>query len=136
MESNYKFLGCNDDQDFCSCCGKQGLKKVIWLENLQTGEINHFGTTCAALNLVGKKEKSNIKIDEIALTELRAIVESAIEKNWNIAQSSRIEFENAVAVDLINAGVERNFEYLAGKTDAFCNFIWPYQRRLKRINYN
>lgn len=46
--SKFKVLGVNDDQDSCECCGKQGLKKVVWIENTETGSIQHFGVVCAA----------------------------------------------------------------------------------------
>lgn len=45
--SRYKFLGVNDDREHCECCGKQGLKRVVWIEDTETGEIKHYGTTCA-----------------------------------------------------------------------------------------
>ena len=45
-----KILGINDDRDFCQCCGKTGLSRVVWIENDETGEIRHFGTTCATKN--------------------------------------------------------------------------------------
>lgn len=49
-ESRKKVLGVNDDQDFCCCCGKEGLRRVVWIEDIETGEVAHFGTTCAAKN--------------------------------------------------------------------------------------
>lgn len=45
-----RILGINDDRDFCQCCGKTGLRRVVWIENLETGTIRHFGTTCAGKN--------------------------------------------------------------------------------------
>ena len=45
-----RILGINDDRDFCQCCGKTGLRRVVWIENLETGSIRHFGTTCAGKN--------------------------------------------------------------------------------------
>jgi hypothetical protein len=45
--SRFKVLGVNDDQNFCECCGKTGLKRVVWVEDTETGDIKHFGTTCA-----------------------------------------------------------------------------------------
>lgn len=39
--------GINDDQGSCSCCGKTGLKRVVWIQDNDSGDINHFGTTCA-----------------------------------------------------------------------------------------
>lgn len=44
----FKVLGVNDDSDFCECCGKQGLKKVVWIEETVTGKLSHFGVICAA----------------------------------------------------------------------------------------
>lgn len=43
----YKVRAVNDDRDFCQCCGKRSLKKVVWIEDVETSEIRHFGTTCA-----------------------------------------------------------------------------------------
>ena len=47
-EFKFKVLGVNDDMDFCECCGKQNLARVVWIENPETGKIQHFGTVCAA----------------------------------------------------------------------------------------
>ena len=43
----FRVLGVNDDKDFCECCGKSGLKRVVWIEDTESGEVSHFGTTCA-----------------------------------------------------------------------------------------
>jgi hypothetical protein len=47
MAGRFVVKGINDEQSFCSCCGKQGLKRVVWIEDTETGDINHFGTSCA-----------------------------------------------------------------------------------------
>ena len=47
MASRFKVKGVNDEQSFCSCCGKSDLKRVVWIEDTETGVISHFGTTCA-----------------------------------------------------------------------------------------
>lgn len=39
--------GINDDKSFCECCGKSGLQRVVWIEDMETGEVKHFGTVCA-----------------------------------------------------------------------------------------
>lgn len=39
--------GINDDKSHCECCGKSGLQRVVWIEDTETGEIKHFGTSCA-----------------------------------------------------------------------------------------
>ena len=43
----FKVLGINDEQDSCQCCSKTGLKRVVWIEDTETGDIQHFGTSCA-----------------------------------------------------------------------------------------
>lgn len=45
--SRFIVLGVNDDQDFCQCCGRNGLKRVVWIEDTETQDVRHFGTTCA-----------------------------------------------------------------------------------------
>jgi len=47
MAGRFTVKGINDEQSFCSCCGKQNLKRVVWIEDTETGDINHFGTSCA-----------------------------------------------------------------------------------------
>lgn len=47
-EAKFKVLGVNDDESSCMCCGKQNLARVVWIKNLETGKIQHFGTVCAA----------------------------------------------------------------------------------------
>ena len=48
MANRFKVLGINDDRNFCECCGKSGLQRVVWIEDTETGEVKHFGTSCAA----------------------------------------------------------------------------------------
>lgn len=45
--SRFQVLGVNDDRDFCECCGKQGLKRVVWIQDNELCEVKHFGTVCA-----------------------------------------------------------------------------------------
>lgn len=47
MQPRIKVLGVNDDRDTCQCCGKEGLKRVVWLA-IDDSEPVHYGTTCAA----------------------------------------------------------------------------------------
>ena len=42
-----KVLGINSERDCCECCGKQNLKKVVWLQN-DNGVVMHYGSNCAA----------------------------------------------------------------------------------------
>ena len=53
MANRYNVVGVNDDKDFCECCGRQGLKRVVWIEDTETQEVKHFGTTCATAPVKG-----------------------------------------------------------------------------------
>lgn len=131
----YKFIASNDDKDFCSCCGKQGLKRVVWLEHTETTEISHYGTHCAALLMMPAKaktagDKSRI-VEQAAMKALEQIRNSFLEKN---NASSYWKTVYATGKDLIAAGVEKDFGFVSGKTDVFCNYVWPYQNFCKRAN--
>lgn len=47
MAHRFQVRGINDDKSFCECCGKSGLQRVVWIEDMETGEVKHFGTSCA-----------------------------------------------------------------------------------------
>lgn len=43
----FRVAGVSDAQNFCMCCGRTGLARVVFVEDTSTGEVKHFGTTCA-----------------------------------------------------------------------------------------
>lgn len=47
IANRYHVVGVNDERDFCMCCGRKGLKRVVWVRDIETDEVKHFGTTCA-----------------------------------------------------------------------------------------
>ena len=55
---SWKVIGINDDQDHCDFCGKQGLKRVVWIENTETMQMAALGTDCAARTLGVKGTKT------------------------------------------------------------------------------
>lgn len=59
-ERRFVVRGVNDDESHCMCCGKEGLKRVVWIEDMQTGKLSHYGTTCAVA-----KEKGFMADEEI-----------------------------------------------------------------------
>lgn len=71
----FKVLGVNDDKNFCECCGKQGLKKVVFIENLETNEIKHFGTTCAKSPKKGFGVNKEIEIAISAFKAKQALIQ-------------------------------------------------------------
>ena len=46
INDRFQVLAVNDSADFCECCGRKGLKRVVWVLDNETGEHKHFGTTC------------------------------------------------------------------------------------------
>lgn len=71
-------LGTDDSVNACDCCGKSGLKSTVIVE-LDSGEIAHYGSTCATRN-TGKTtgtinreiREQAAKVRESARAELRA----------------------------------------------------------------
>ena len=61
MSKRYEVLSVNDDRDFCECCGKTGLKRVVYIRDSETGEVKHFGATCAASPVKGFGLDNEIK---------------------------------------------------------------------------
>lgn len=47
QDSKFYIAAIHDDQDFCDCCGKRNLKKVVLVVNANGAEMN-VGTECAA----------------------------------------------------------------------------------------
>ena len=69
----YRILGINDEQTSCDHCGKQNLKKVVWLENIEDEQIMAVGTTCAGKMIYGNKRKG-------AAVHTQAIIMTRVKK--------------------------------------------------------
>ena len=56
----WKIKAINEDQAVCDLCGKENLKRVVWLEN-EEGEVIATGTVCASklLKIPVKAQKKN-----------------------------------------------------------------------------
>lgn len=61
MASRFQVVAVNDERDYCECCGKKGLKRVVWVLDTETDETKHFGTSCANAPAKGFDLKSEIK---------------------------------------------------------------------------
>ena len=61
MSKYFEVVAVSDDNDTCECCGKTGLKRVVYIRNNETGEVKHFGTTCAASPVKGFGVDKEIK---------------------------------------------------------------------------
>ena len=46
ISNRFQVVAVNDERDFCECCGKKGLRRVVWVRDTETDEVKHFGTTC------------------------------------------------------------------------------------------
>ena len=47
IANRFEFVAVNDTRDFCECCGRKGLKRVVWVRDIENDTVKHFGTTCA-----------------------------------------------------------------------------------------
>ena len=56
--SKFKLLGIVDEVTVCDCCGKKNLARTVALET-EGGETVYYGTTCAALALMGRRCRKN-----------------------------------------------------------------------------
>ena len=83
----YRIKGVNDDHDTCDLCGKTGLKKVVWMVELDSegdeiGTAAPYGTCCAAKllaytnqPLIAKTKNAQIlELQRRRSAELRALV--------------------------------------------------------------
>jgi len=52
-----RIVGTSDDVNACDCCGRSDLKRTVAIMNAD-GEVNHFGTTCAAYQMFGSRKES------------------------------------------------------------------------------
>lgn len=94
--ATYKLKGINDEADYCSCCGRTELKRVVWLAKLDVDGCENadplpYGTTCAGMLMsvkAGSKHKLNQKFDQLlydAVVEKIRSIQSAfipVDRKW------------------------------------------------------
>ncbi len=73
----FEVLAINDEKDSCQCCGKSGLKKVVWIEDHESGEIKHFGVVCASNPIKGFDVVKEIKVAMGKYNDRRAMINYA-----------------------------------------------------------
>lgn len=94
-QAKYRVMGENDDASECACCGRTGLKRVVWMQPLdedgnEVGEAVPFGRVCGA-KAAGWGYGSSSDIDRRIVKELK---ETA--KHYNALASKAIrELEQA-----------------------------------------
>ena len=108
----YQIKGINSDTDTCECCGKTGLKKVVWIveldqDNNETALPMAYGTTCAA-----KKLSLNTTGGSKATTE-RAINDLMIEQK-NQARADYLS-NDCIIVDTPQGKVAIDKQYRIGQ---------------------
>lgn len=126
-----KALGTDDSINTCDCCGKSGLKFTVTIE-LDSGEIAHYGSTCATRN-TGKKQSqisSEIKAEHeskcaAAAAELKASAEY-VALLAKMQQRPRTMLGRAAA-DFIRA--ESNAEFAKRQEIAAKHGVRPYEMR-------
>lgn len=67
MTKRFQIKAIVDDVNSCDCCGKTGLIRTVAIEDLESGEVKYFGTTCAMQPVKGfgieKPEMAKAKRD-------------------------------------------------------------------------
>jgi hypothetical protein len=58
----YIAVGITDEVTSCDCCGRTGLKRTVMLEDSETQEMVHYGTTCAAYALYRSRSQGKVDI--------------------------------------------------------------------------
>lgn len=61
MANRFQVVGVNDERDFCECCGRKNLKRVVWVRDTETDDVKHFGTTCAVAPAKGFQIEREVK---------------------------------------------------------------------------
>lgn len=78
--TRFEVVGINDERDYCECCGKKGLRRVVWVRDTETDEVKHFGTTCVLSPVKGFELKNEVK-RAISDFENAQIIRHAIARN-------------------------------------------------------
>jgi hypothetical protein len=99
MAGRFVVKGVNDEQNFCCCCGRDNLKRVVWIEDTETGAISHFGTTCAEAPAKAFGVTSEIRA---AVRKFQATAKKAAKEAEKAAARAKFEAE----WDLRNAALE------------------------------
>ena len=90
----YTFAGCNDEAEYCTCCGRTGLKKVVWLRENVDGEVSQpspFGVVCAA-HLLGIKNPTSPRAKrEIEMAQEQANKEMRLQEWRKVFNAAEIE---------------------------------------------
>jgi hypothetical protein len=92
MTIRFQVRGINDDKSFCECCGKNGLQRVVWIEDTETGEIKHFGTSCAMKPAKG--------FDCVA--EIKSAIKTAKETEKRICATAMYRYRKVHGGQMIN----------------------------------
>lgn len=78
VTGRFVFLGVTDEVNSCDCCGKSNLKSTVAFD--VTGEIVHYGSTCAARH-TGRKVTVWVSEKKAKDEEVRKTVRTAINQS-------------------------------------------------------
>lgn len=114
--TTYTIKGINDEEDTCSCCGKTGLKRVVWLAAVsvdgEESEPMPLGTSCAAKKMygksIGKAKDENKLVAEMNVAiknKCYQLLESFVDSGSYCVPAELLEMAK---IDLFAALAERN----------------------------
>ena len=103
----YRVLGTSDDHDTYELCGRTELKRTVALECVDTGEVVHFGTDCAA-RAAGWTERELSTRIRAAEREQAAREQAARAAAWEAERAAYRAWLGAEAGEAVTAANEHD----------------------------
>ena len=100
MTQKFRIVGVNDDQTTCLLCGREELKRVVWLVALDAdgnpeGTPGHYGTSCAARMLGWSHATSAATKRKVEVEGIRA-AEATIGKACDKVRAAHCELHSGM----------------------------------------
>lgn len=103
----YRVLGTSDEHETCELCGRTDLKRTVALERVDTGEVVHFGTDCAA-RAAGWTERELSARVRAAEQERAARAAAERQAAWEAERAAYREWLGAEAGEQVTAANEHD----------------------------
>lgn len=115
MSKKFKIIGINDDQTTCDICGKRELTKVVWFEEIATGETFAAGVVCASRaqgKTVGQVNREIRAYEDGQYKKARSETKE-LRKAYHAMLDNAPSGDLKTRLDYINSSHEKNVFYAA-----------------------
>jgi hypothetical protein len=103
-----KVIGMSDDVNTCDCCGKTDLKRTVVLQDNETGETFHYGTTCAT-----KRSNGCINAEERKNKIKKAIIHAEYISSSRYRKDLKLEIERLTSIKRYSTYIAEEIEEVA-----------------------